>query len=79
MTNLKLIGAVTLSLLVAAPAVAMPQRDHHRYGYSHRISPVQHARNFGYRSVYDAYGFDGGNDFGRGSYPGESDHSKTFN
>jgi hypothetical protein len=35
MTNFKLIGAAALSLLVAAPAVAMPQRDHQRYGYSH--------------------------------------------
>ena len=77
MTNFKLIGATALSLLVAAPAVATPQHDHHRY--SHRMSPVQHARNFGYgSSVYKAYGFDGG-DFARGNFSDDFDRRNTFN
>jgi hypothetical protein len=79
MTNLKLIGAVTLSLLVASPAVAVPQRDHHRYGYSHRTSPVQHARGFSYGSPYEAYGFDRGNDVDRGTSSGDFDRRNTFN
>jgi hypothetical protein len=77
MTNLKLIGAVTFSLLVAAPAVAMPQRDHHRYSYSHRVSPVQHAR--GFSSPYEAYGFDRGNDIDRGNISADFDRRNTFN
>ena len=77
MTNLKLIGAVAVSLLVAAPAVAMPQRDHHRYSYFHRVSPVQHAR--GFSSPYEAYGFDRGNDFDRGNFSPTSDRRNTFN
>jgi hypothetical protein len=79
MTNLKLIGTVTLSLLVAAPAVAMPQRDHHHYSYSHRISPVQHARGFSYGSPYEAYGFDRGNDVDRGNLSADFDRRNTFN
>jgi hypothetical protein len=79
MTNYKLIGAAALSLLVAAPAVAMPQRDHHRYGYSHRMSRVQHARNFGYGSVYKAYGFDRGDDVARGNFSADFDRRNTFN
>jgi hypothetical protein len=79
MTNFKLLGAAALSLLVAPPAVAAPQRDHHRYSYSHRISPVQHTRNFGYGSPYEAYGFDRGDDFARGISSGEFDRRNTFN
>ena len=79
MTNLKLIGALTLSLLVAAPAVAMPQRDHHRYSYSHRISPVQHARGLSFGSPYEAYGFDRGNDVDRGKFSADFDRRNTFN
>ena len=77
MTNLKLIGAATLSLLVASPAVATPQRDHHHYSYSHRMSPVQHARSYG--SPYEAYGFDRGNDFNRGNSSGDFERRNTFN
>jgi hypothetical protein len=79
MTNFKLIGAAALSLLLASPAVAMPQRDHHRYAYSHRMSPAQHVRNFGYGSPYEAYGFDRGNDFDRGNVSGDFDRRNTFN
>ena len=75
MTSLKLIGAVTLALSVAAPAVAMPQRDHGRYSYSHRMSPVQHARSLSYGS----YGFDRGNDFDRGNYSDSFERRNTFN
>ena len=76
MTNLKLIGAVTLSLLAAAPAVAMPQRGHHHYSYAHRISP---ARGFSYGSPYKAYGFDRGNDVDRGNFSADFDRRNTFN
>jgi hypothetical protein len=79
MTNFKLIGVVALSLLVAAPAVARPQRDHHHYGYSNRMSPVQHARGFRYGSPYEAYGFDRGNDFDHGNYSNDFDRRNTFN
>jgi hypothetical protein len=79
MTNFKLLGAAALSLLVAAPAVAVPQRDHPRYGYSHRTSPVQHARGFGYGSPYEAYGFDRGDDFARGNVSGDFERRNTFN
>jgi hypothetical protein len=79
MTNLKLLGAVTLSLLVAAPVVAMPQRDHHHYSYSHRVSPVRHARGFSYGSPYEAYGFDGGDDSNRGNFSADFDRRNTFN
>ena len=79
MANINLIGAAALSLLVAAPAVAKPQRDHHHYSYSHRMSPVQHARNFGYGSAYEAYGFDRGDDLARGNFSGDFDRRNTFN
>jgi hypothetical protein len=79
MTNLKLIGAATLSLLVASPAVATPQRDHHHYSYSHRMSPVQHARGLSYGSPYEAYGFDRGNGFDRGTSSGDFERRHTFN
>jgi hypothetical protein len=79
MANFKLIGAAALSLLVATPAVARPQRDHHHYGYSHRMSPVQHARSFGYRSPYEAYGFDRGSDFDRGNFSDDFERRNTFN
>jgi hypothetical protein len=78
-TNFKLIGVVALSLLVVPPAAARPQRDHHHYGYHHRMSPVQHARNFGYRSPYEAYGFDRGDDLARGNFSGDFDRRNTFN
>ena len=79
MTSLKLIGAVTLALSVAAPAVAMPQRDHGRYSYSHRMSPVQHTRGLSYGSPYDAYGFDRGNGVDRGTSSGDFERRNTFN
>ena len=79
MTNFKLIGAVILSLLVAAPAAAMPQRNHRHYSYSHRMSPVQHARGLSYGSPYGSYGFDRGNDFDRGNYSDSFERRNTFN
>jgi hypothetical protein len=79
MTKFKLIGAVTLSLLIASPAVATPQRDHRHYSYSHQMSPVQHARGFSYGSPYEAYGFDRGNDFNRGNSSGDFERRNTFN
>jgi hypothetical protein len=79
MTTFKSIGAVTLSLLVAAPAVAMPRRDYRHYSYSHRMSPIQHARGFSYGSPYQAYGFDRGDDVDRGNFSGDFERRNTFN
>jgi hypothetical protein len=79
MTIFKLIGAAALSLLVAVPAAAMPQRHHHHYGYFHRMPAVQHARNFGHGSAYEAYGFDKGDDLARGNFSNDFDRRNTFN
>jgi hypothetical protein len=78
MMNRKLIGAVALSLLIATPALAKPQAGYHRYGYSHRASPM-HVLNFGHRSVYDAYGFDTGGGLTSGNVSGDFDRRNTFN
>lgn len=67
MTSLRLIRAVALSLLLATPAMAMRRVDHHRG------ATARHARGFGYRSVYGAYGFD------RGGILEDFDRRNTFN
>jgi hypothetical protein len=43
------------------------------------MSRVQHLRNFGYGSVYDAYGFDRGDDVARGNFSADFDRRNTFN
>ena len=67
MMNFGLIGAAVLSLMIAAPAMAMHQRYHHRDGHD---LPVQDALHFGYGSGQCGYhsGYDGL--YGDGLYPG---------
>lgn len=77
MTKLKLVGAATVALLFASPAVAAQGVDHNRY--SHRVSPVHHGK-FGHRSAYDAYGLYPGGYFAPGNaYDGDFARGNTFN
>jgi hypothetical protein len=74
--NIKLIGAAAVSLLIATPAVAMQRAYHHGY----RASPVHRARNFGYRSAYNAYGFyPGSGDFAPSNVYDDFARRNTFN
>lgn len=79
MTNFGMIGALALSLMIATPAMAAQARHHH-YGYAHRVLPIQHARDFPYGSVYNAYGFDRGDEFAPGNaFQSDFDRRNTFN
>jgi hypothetical protein len=58
MMNFKLIGAAALSLVLAAPAMAMHQRYYH--GHSQAADgklPVHAAPEYGNGSTYGAYNF----------------------
>ena len=80
MTKVILVVTVALSLLNGIPASAKAQGDHIRYGgHPHRLSAVERAQHFGYRSAYDAYGSDGGGNFARGNADGDFDRRNTFN
>jgi hypothetical protein len=79
MTSFKIVGAVALSLLVAAPAVAA-QVGHHHYRYAHRMLPIQHARDFRFGSVYNSYGLERGDEFAPGNaYQNDFERRNTFN
>jgi hypothetical protein len=41
MTNFGLIGAATIALVVATPAMAAQVRHHRRHAYARRVAPVQ--------------------------------------
>jgi hypothetical protein len=66
MMNFKLIGAVVLSLLIAAPAMAAHQRHYSRDG---RELPVQDALDFGYDAGRCGYHSGRGGLYGDGLYP----------
>jgi hypothetical protein len=69
MKHFRLIGAAALSLMLATPAMAM--QHHHHYGYTHKKS--------GYGSIYGAYAFDRGHDFGSRNIYNDFDRRNTFN
>ena len=68
MTKFTLISAAAL-LLIAAPAMARQRFEHHRYGYSHRMS----------RSVYRAHGFYRGDGVAPQNFSNDFDRRNTFN
>jgi hypothetical protein len=78
MTNLRLIGAALLSLMLASPAMAMHHVYHHHYGQVlHGDLPVQDAIRLGHGSGYKTYHSGYGGLYGDGLYPGnvyENDH-----
>jgi hypothetical protein len=64
MTNFTLLVATAISLLAAAPAIAMPHH-HHRYASSR---------------TYRAYGFyRGGDSYASSNFSGDFDRRNTFN
>lgn len=67
MTNVKLIGAVVLSLMAATPAMAAQQRHTPNHG---RDLPVQDSVHFGYDSGRCGYHSGYGGLYGDGYYPG---------
>jgi hypothetical protein len=66
MTNFRLIEAAALSLLLAAPVMAMHRGNHHRYVH------------FSQRA-YRAYASDRGNDFVPENYSNDFNRRNTFN
>ena len=71
MMNFRLIGAAVLSLMLAAPAVAMQHGYHHHYGQvSPEGLPVQDALRLGYGTGYCTYHSGYGGLYGDGLYPG---------
>ena len=74
MTNYKLIGAAAVLLSLATPAMAKQRGDLHRYGYTHRVSPV---RTFG--SAFGAYDFYSHDNFAPENYSDDFDRRNTFN
>lgn len=65
--TVRLIAAVVLSLLIAAPAMASHQKHHERDG---RDLPVQDAVHFGYDAGRCGYHSGYGGLYGDGLYPG---------
>jgi hypothetical protein len=66
MMKFRLIGLAALSLMLAAPAMAMQHGYHHHYSHvSHRVSR--------------AYAFDRGYDFAPGNVYSDFDRRNTFN
>ena len=77
MTNLGLIGAAALSLILAGPAMAdsggYGMHDEYHELYRHHQLPAQDAINFGYGNAYPTYHSGWGGLYGDGSYPGTVD------
>ena len=70
MTNLRLMGAVVLSLLLATPAIAMHRGYHRHHGYVHSWLP-----HFG--STRGAFAYDRG--YSPGNVYNDFDRRNTFN
>jgi len=66
MTNVRLIAAAVISLLVAGPAMAMHHKEHRS---DRRDSPVQDALHFGYSAGVCGYHSGYGGLYGDGLYP----------
>jgi hypothetical protein len=66
MTNVRLITAVVVSLLVAGPAMAMHHKEHRSEG---RDLPVQDALHFEYSAGVCGYHSGYGGLYGDGYYP----------
>jgi hypothetical protein len=77
MTNLRLIGAAALSLILAGPAMAdgggYGMHDEYHGLYRHHQLPAQDAINFGYGNAYPTYHSGWGGLYGDGNYPGTVD------
>lgn len=74
--NLRLIGAIALSLTLAGPAMAGSAdygMDNYRALYGRQRITAQDAIRFGYGNIYPTYHSGWGGLYGDGDYPGSID------
>jgi hypothetical protein len=79
MANFGLIGAATIALLVATPAMAAQVRHHHRYAHGRRITPVKNPRRSWLEpadGAYEYYGID--KYYPEENYDADFDRKNTF-